>query len=278
MGEGPIWDYEKKLLYWIDINKKEIHIFNPLTSTERIIKTSQMIGAIVPRKTGGVVLALENGFYFLDEETEKLTFIADPESDIPENRFNDGKCDPAGRFWAGTMSKSEKKGAGSLYCLNTDLSVSNKLEGVSISNGIVWSLDKRKMYYIDSLAKEVWGFDYEAETGNISNKRIAVTIPEGEGFPDGMAIDSEDMIWVALWNGWKVSRWNPETGKKLGEIKLPVAQVTACAFGGADLDELFITTASKGLSEEELEKQPQAGGLFCVKLDVKGLPAFKFEG
>ena len=278
LGEGPIWDYEKKLLYWIDIIKKEIYIFNPHTGTERIIKTGQMIGTIVPRKAGGMVLALENGFYFLDEETEQLTFIADPESDIPGNRFNDGKCDPAGRFWAGTMSKGEGKGTGSLYCLNNDLSVSKKLDGVSISNGIVWSLDNRFMYYIDTPANEVWGFDYEAETGNISNKRIVVTIPEGEGFPDGMAIDSEGMIWVTLWNGWKVSRWNPETGEKLGEIKVPAAQVTACAFGGEGLDELYITTASIGLSGEELGKQPDAGGLFSVKIDVKGLPAYKFEG
>jgi sugar lactone lactonase YvrE len=236
LGEGPIWDYDKKVFYWIDIMNKELHTYDPRIGNGSVIKTGQMIGTVVSRKSGGLVLAMENGFYLLDEDTKEVTFIADPEKDIPENRFNDGKCDPAGRFWAGTMGTNGEKGAGGLYCLDTDLSVTKKLDEVSISNGIVWNIGNTKMYYIDSPTKKVWGFDYDLDTGNISNRSAVVDIPEGEGIPDGMSIDSEGMIWVAQWGGWKVSRWNPETGEKLDEVKVPVAQVTACAFVGENLD------------------------------------------
>jgi sugar lactone lactonase YvrE len=278
LGEGPIWDDEKRLLYWLDINNKEVHIYNPEASTDRVIRMEQMIGTIVPGKFGRLVLATENGFYFLDDETEELSFITDPENDIPGNRFNEGKCDPAGRFWAGTMGLNAENGVGNLYCLDTDLSVTRKLKGVSISNGIAWSLDNNKMYYIDTPTGEVWEFNYEIKTGDISNKKVVVTIPEEEGMPDGMTIDSEGMIWVAQWGGWKVSRWNPKTGERLSEVKLPAAQVTACAFGGKNLDELYITTARTGLKEKDIDKQPYAGGLFRVKTDVKGIRGNKFKG
>lgn len=278
LGEGAIWDSEKRLLYWIDIIGMEVHIFDPCTGIDRAIKTGQMIGTVVPRKSGGLVLAMENGLYFLDETTGQVSFIADPESNIPGNRFNDGKCDPAGRFWAGTMCMNGGKQAGSLYCLEADLSVVRKLEGVSISNGIVWSPDMKGMYYIDTPTKEVWGFDYDAATGCISNKRTVVVFPGGEGFPDGMTIDTEGMIWVAHWDGWRVSRWNPETGEKLDEVRLPAANITSCAFGGDDLNELYITTARIDLKDEQLAEQPNAGGLFCVKTEVKGMPAYKFGG
>jgi sugar lactone lactonase YvrE len=243
-----------------------------------VIKTDHMIGTVVPRKSGGMALAMEKGFYFLNDDNGETTLITNPESNIPENRFNDGKCDPAGRFWAGTMSMNGERATGSLYCLNTDLSVTKKLEGVSISNGIVWSPEKDEMYYIDTPTREIWAFDYDMSTAVISNKRVIATIPEDEGFPDGMTIDSEGMIWVAHWEGWKVSRWNPGTGTKLGEVELPAARVTSCAFGGEKLDDLYITTARTGLKEEEINNQPHAGGLFYVKTGVKGLPAYQFGG
>lgn len=276
LGEGPIWDHEKKFLYWIDIINKEIRIFDPNSGSERIIKTEQSPGTVVKGTNERLVLAFENGFYFLDLETEKVSFIADPESDIPDNRFNDGKCDPAGRFWAGTVG--EEAGKAGLYCLDTDLSVTKKIENVTISNGIVWNVDTKKMYYIDTPTNEVWGFDYDLKTGNISKKEVVVNIPKDEGHPDGMTIDSEGMLWVAHWSGWRVSKWDPTAGKKLDEIKVPVSQVTACAFGGYALDELYITTARIGLSDKDLKEQPDAGGLFCVKTDVKGIPAYKFKG
>lgn len=279
LGEGPVWDSDRNQLYWVDITGKEVHIYNPKDKTDRAINVGQYVGAIVPREKGGLVTALQNGLYFLDEETSRLSFITAPESHLPDNRFNDGKCDPAGRFWVGTMNQDgEVTGAGSLYRLDTDLSVQKVLEGVTISNGIVWHPDGKSMYYIDTPTREVWAFEYDIKTGEIANKRTAVSISVGDGFPDGMTIDTEGMIWVALWGGWKVTRYNPLTGERLGEIKMPVAQVTSCVFGGDNLDELYITSARIGLKNDELEKQPYAGGLFKVKVDVKGARSFKFLG
>ena len=276
LGEGPMWDYEKKLLYWVDIINKEIRILDPKTHSERIIKTAHSPGSVVVGTNQRILAAFENGFSFLDLLTEKTTFIADPESDMPGNRFNDGKCDPAGRFFAGTLSN--ETGKASLYCLDTDLSVTKKIDGVTTSNGIVWNMKTEKMYYIDTPTKEIWGYDYAIKTGEILNKEVVVHIPDGEGVPDGMTIDSEGMLWVAHWGGWKVSKWDPMTGEKLHEVKVPAEKVTACAFGGDNLNELYITTARVGLSEEDLKEQPNAGGLFCVKTEEKGVPAYTFKG
>jgi len=276
LGEGPIWDHEKRLLYWIDIINKEIRILDPKTHSERIIKTAQSPGSVVVGTNQRILAAFENGFSFLDLLTEKTTFIADPESGIPGNRFNDGKCDPAGRFFAGTLSN--ETGKASLYCLDTDQSITKKIDGVTTSNGIVWNMKTEKMYYIDTPTKEIWGYDYDIKTGDISNKEVVVHIPDGEGVPDGMTIDSEGMLWVAHWGGWKVSKWDPMTGEKLYEVKVPAEKVTACAFGGDDLNELYITTARIGLCEEDLKEQPNAGGLFCIKTEEKGVPAYTFKG
>lgn len=276
LGEGPIWDYDKKILYWIDIINKQLRIFDPKTHIERKIILNQQIGTVVVGTNERLVLALENGFYFLDLETEETSFIANPESNIPGNRFNDGKCDPAGRFWAGTLSK--EKGKANLYCLNTDLSITKKIDNVTTSNGIVWNMETKKMYYIDTPTNEVWGFDYDVESGEITNKEVVIKIPNGEGGPDGMTIDSDGMLWIAHWGGWKVSKWNPKIGRRLEEIKIPASQVTACAFGGDNFDELYITTARVGIKDEDLKEQPNAGGLFRVKTDVKGMISYKFRG
>ncbi|NEU30421.1 SMP-30/gluconolactonase/LRE family protein [bacterium LRH843] len=278
LGEGPCWDSEKHLLYWVDIIEKKVHIHNPKTKSNQSIDVAHLPGAAVVRDSGGLVLATQNGFYTLDEKTKELTLIEDPESDRPHNRFNDGKCDPAGRFWAGTMEVVEKEPTGSLYVLDTDLTVKKVLSDITISNGLAWSSDNKTMYYIDSPTKQVAAFDYDLESGQLSNKRIVVTIPEGEGIPDGMTIDAEDMLWVAQWGGYKVSKWNPQTGEKIGEVSVPAKQVTSCVFAGEQLDELYITSARRGLDEEELETYPQSGGVFRVKTDVKGGKTFSFKG
>ncbi len=278
VGEGASWDEDNDLLYWIDIDGKKVHIYNPATKKDREIDVGQYIGAIVPRKSGGAVVALHNGFYFLDLESEKLTFICDPENDKPNNRFNDGKCDVRGRFLAGTMPLDEKDPTGSLYCLEVDHSVRKLISDVTISNGIAWSPDNKIMYYIDTRTKRVDAFDYDVESGNISKRRTVVKIPENAGGPDGMTSDSEGMIWVAHWGGWQVSRWDPYTGKQIDAIHVPVERVSSCVFGGVNLDELYITTARRGLSKDELKKQPDAGGLFRIKVGIKGMPTYKYAG
>jgi sugar lactone lactonase YvrE len=278
LGEGPSWDEEKQLLYWVDIPSQIVHIYNPASNTHKTINTGQYVSTIVPRNSGGLILAMHHGFYALDTDTELLTHLTDPESDKPSNRFNDGKCDPDGRLWAGTMAIDESLHKGALYCLEKDLSVKKVLDGVSISNGTAWDKENKTMYYIDTPTKQVVAFDFDINIGSISNKRVIINIPEGEGFPDGMNIDQEGMLWIAHWEGAQISRWNPEIGEKIDSISVPATRVTSCVFGGEYLDELYITTARVGMSEEEIQKYPHAGGIFKVKPGVKGVKTYGFDG
>jgi len=277
LGEGPIWDPDSQTLYWVNILANELHIFDPASGKDRHIDCGQMVGTVVGRKSGGLMVAMTNGFASVNLETEEIRHIVDPENN-PEARFNDGKCDPAGRFWAGSLPLSENVPEGSLYSLETDLSVKKRLSQITIANGIVWTSDHKTMYYIDTPTMKVDAYDYDIETGDLSNHRVAVTVPEEFGWPDGMAIDVEDKIWVGHWGGWQITRFDPLTGETLQVIKLPVAQVTACAFGGPDLNRLYITTAKTGLDAAALEKQPHAGNLFVIDVDVSGVPSDKFSG
>ena len=278
VGEGPLWDEERQVLYWVDILSSLLYIYDPATGENRALDVGRHVGTVVTRASGGLMLAVREGFASFDLETQELTLIANPEAHITGNRFNDGKCDPAGRFWAGTMAYENPTNQGSLYRLDTDLSVHKIFGDVAISNGIIWSLDHTTMYYIDTLRKNVRAFDYDNDTGDISNERVIINVPEEIGMPDGMAIDSEGMLWVAHYGGSCVSRWNPSTAQLLLKIDLPVTQVTACAFGGPNLDTLFITSAAQELDAAELERQPLAGGLFAIKTPYQGVPSFRFGG
>lgn len=277
LGEGPVWDTENASLCWVEIVNGKIHEWSPKQGEIRELALGRMIGAIALCRDGGFVAALQDGFALVDRRTGKSHALADPEVDIPGNRFNDGKCDPNGRFWAGTMSLSETDASGSLYSLSPNGTVTRKLDGLTISNGMAWSTDGKRFYLIDSPTRKVFGFDYDKVTGNISARTTVIELAPGEGSPDGMTIDDDGMLWVAHWGGWQVSRWNPWTGKKLLQVKLPVSNVTSCTFGGSSLDELYITTARKGLSVSELGQQPNAGRLFKVRLPgITGSPAVRF--
>jgi sugar lactone lactonase YvrE len=278
LGEGAIWDATRRVLYWVDILGYQVHVYDPISGQDRAIDVGQYVGTVVPRQSGGLMLALHHGFASLDLETEQVEMIVDPEQDLPGNRFNDGKCDPAGRFWAGTLALDSTPEVASLYRLDADMSVQKMLEEVSCSNGIVWTLDNRTMYYIDTFLRRVDAFDYTLETGAIRGRRTAFEVPSEMGYPDGSTLDSEGMLWVALWQGSAVSRWNPVTGELLQVVNVPTPNVTSCAFGGANLEQLYITTARNGLSEEALAEYPLAGGLFCADVGVIGLPAFGFAG
>jgi sugar lactone lactonase YvrE len=277
VGEGPIWDETKGILYWVDILSGMLYEYDPATGANRSYTIGQHVGTVVPRAAGGVMLAVYDGFAAFDPATEQLTLLADPEADLPDNRFNDGKCDPAGRFWAGTMAYSNQTTEGSLYRLDPDLSVHKMLGDIGIANGIVWSLDNATMYYIDSVANTVRAFDYALATGDISNERVIIRT-DGMGLPDGMAIDAEGMLWVAHFGGSCVRRWNPHTGQVIDVIEMPASQITACAFGGPDLATLYITSAANGLDEAALQREPHAGGLFMANPSVKGVPTFSFAG
>lgn len=278
LGEGPCWDARRQSLYWVDIEEGKLHIYDPAKREDRAFSLGQPIGAVVTRKSGGALLALQQGFYAFDPDTESLEHLHNPETHLPENRFNDGKCDPAGRFWAGTMAMCEAPDCGSLYCLDTDLTVHKKVEAVSISNGLAWSPDERVMYYVDSPTRVVCAFDYDKATGDIANRREVIQISDGMGFPDGMSIDEEGMLWIALWDGAMVGRWNPADGALLCEIPLPVSRPTSCVFGGRNLDELYITSARSRLDENALAAQPLAGGVFKCRPGIRGGPAWEFAG
>jgi sugar lactone lactonase YvrE len=278
LGEGALWHAQSQVLYWVDIMGNRVHVYDPATRKDRVIDVGQPVGTIVPRKSGGVMLALQHGFASLDLKSEKLEIVSDPESHLPGNRFNDGKCDPAGRFWAGTMSRSDTPAAGSLYRLDADLQV-YKMEGnITCSNGIAWSLDRRTMYYIDTMTMTVVAYDYNDASGAIANKRVVITCTSEHGLPDGMSIDAEGMLWIAHWDGSSVRRWDPKTGKLLRSIAIPAARATSCAFGGKNLDQLYITSARIGLDADALARQPHAGALFLANPGVRGVEAFEFAG
>jgi sugar lactone lactonase YvrE len=279
LGEGPVWDTKQKRIFWIDILKGEIQYFYPDSNEHRMCKLGQMLGAIAFKRSGGMIAALKGGFATIDLNNGTMQLISEVETDLPDNRFNDGKCDPAGRFWAGTMSISNTPNAGSLYVLEKDLTVNTKIIGVTCSNGMAWSPDHNTLYYIDTPTRNVVAYNYDVLNGNITNMRVVINIPKGKGYPDGMTIDNEGMLWVALWSGWNVIRYNPYTGKQLHQITLPVSQVTSCVFGGDTMEDLYITSAKVGLSEHELKAQQLAGSLFVIKNSgFKGMNSFEFNG
>ena len=278
LGEGPIWDMERQVLWWTDILRGVVHCYNPADDSNRTWEIGQMVGTLVTAKSGGLVLAAQNGFLHFDPETGATEMILDPEPDKPENRFNDGKCDPAGRLWAGTMPITEDSATGAMYCLHPDGQVEKHGGAYSIPNGIVWSADAKTMWHIDSPTRRVDAWDFDNATGTISNRRTAIEIQDEGAFPDGMAMDVEGKIWVALWGGWCVARFDPDTGEELARVELPVSQVSACAFGGLNLDELYITSARKNLDCKELENQPLAGGLFKARVAIRGVEPVAFAG
>lgn len=267
-GEGPLW-HHNRLLY-VDIETHKIIAFTPGTGEEKIWDVGQRVGTVVPRANGGLLWAGDHGFFFLDETTGVSTAIADPEPNLPDNRFNDGKCDPAGRLWAGTICLKKRADA-ALYCLKTDFRVEKKFAPVTNSNGIIWSRDTRTMYYIDTPSKKVRAFDFDNAAGVISNERVLWDTSADPSSPDGMTIDSEDRLWIAFCHGAKVVCFDPATKKVEAQIDLPCVETTACAFGGPDLGDLYITTGLKPGLEE-----PLAGRLFVCRPGVKGVPAFAF--
>ena len=278
LGEGPVWDFRRKTICWVDILNGLIHEYNPANHLHKNISVHQMIGAIAICKNGHFIGAMKNGFGFIDRNSGEISMISNPEPDLPGNRFNDGKCCPVGRFWAGTMSHTDEPEKGSFYLLDKNLSVTKKIQRVSISNGMAWSLDHSRFYYIDTPTFTVAAYDFDSVNAKIANKRIAFHIPKNEGSPDGMTIDREGMLWIAHWDGWQVTRWNPLSGKKLLSIHFPVARVTSCCFGGENFQDLYITSAKTGLTSDQLHDQPLAGSLFIIRnIGYNGLPLFEFD-
>ena len=277
LGEGALWHPTENKLYWVNIEGRMLHIYNPVTKENQSLLVKERVGTVVPVESGGALVALQNGIHFINTQTGALQFIANPLTGT-NIRFNDGKCDPSGRFWVGSMHLQFTEGVASLYRMNTDKTVHKMLDDVTVSNGIAWTKDKKTMYYVDSYLRRIDAFDYDDADGAITNRRIVVTIPEGGGSPDGIALDEEGNIWAALWGANAVGRFDPRTGKLLQKIEVPAPNVSSCAFGGKNLDTLYITTARGELSKAQLEAYPLSGGLFSAKPGVKGMPAEFFRG
>ncbi len=275
LGEGPAWDARRGLLYWVDIHAGHVHLFDPAGGTDRLLELGEPVGCAVPTRAGGLLTALRSGFWTLSLPPVTRTLLAAPEN-RPGNRFNDGKCDPAGRFLAGSMDNAEQEASGSLYSLAPDGTLKILLTGLRISNGLTWSPDYRTFYFIDTPTRLVTAYDYDLETGGIANPRPVVRVPDELGWPDGMTSDQEGMLWVALWGGAKVTRWNPATGQMAAAYSLPALNVTSCVFGGPELSDLYITSACKGMTPEQLAEYPLSGGLFRMATGTRGLPTFEF--
>ncbi len=275
LGEGPIWDARSGRLVWIDILGRRIHRTHPASGLTESIETPSQVGSVAVRAGGGFVAALADGFWVADPGGAWRQ-LATVEADRPDLRFNDGKCDPSGRFWAGSMAHDARPGAGALYRLEPDGTVSRALAGVTISNGLAWSPDGRTMYYIDTPTQRVDALSFDLVTGAVSGRRSIVRIPADMGSPDGMTVDAEGGLWIALWGGSAVHRY--VDGRLAQVVRLPVSQPTSCAFGGPDLDELYITSAWEGLSVTARGTQPLAGAIFRARPGVRGLPAAEFLG
>jgi sugar lactone lactonase YvrE len=278
LGEGPVWDPEEQVLYWVNIKDHEIHRFDPGTGKDTFWETPADVGSIGLREGGGMVVALKTGFFFFDPRTEKFTAVAEPEAELPHNRFNDGKTDRQGRFWAGSLyDPDESKATGALWRLDTDLVTTKMIDGIFASNGLAFSPDIKVMYYADSRQRKVWAWDFAATDGAIRNRRVFIELKGGEGGPDGATVDDDGCYWLTQPPASLLVRYDPK-GRADRVIELPVSQPTCCTFGGADRGTLFITSAKYKLPKERLAKEPLAGNLFAIRPGVKGPADQKFKG
>jgi len=275
LGEGPLWNVKEQAIYWVDIIGKKIQRYFPESQKYEVFDVPLQVGLMAFRDQGGLVCGTENGFYFWEVGEKGMRFIANPEKGKEGARFNDGKVDRKGRLWAGTMTPEGATSA--LYRFDPDRKVSKMVDKVTISNGIGWSPDNTTMYFVDSIRYVINAYDYDLETGEISNQRPFVQLTSDLGIPDGLTVDSEGHVWCAIYNGWKVMRYAP-TGEVSGEVTMPVSKPSSVMFGGKDLDELYITSIADGLTPKEKQKEPLAGDLFMVKTDVKGLPEPDYAG
>ncbi len=271
LGESPLWHAERKCCYWVDIERGILYEYNWLLQTTRSWKFNERLSLVREGKDNQLILALDTAIVKFDLESEQISPLVDIELPASGNRCNDGACDSLGRLWIGTMHLEQKKNSGALYVVDKNLKVHKRLPNISISNGIVWSLDKKRLYFIDSPTQVVQSFIFDEKSGEIIFEKNVILVPLEMGTPDGMTIDEEGMLWIAHWGGFGVYRWNPHNGKLLGKIELPVPQVTSCAFAGEKLDHLIITSARENLKTEELKKYPESGNVFIVQTAMKGI-------
>ncbi len=277
LGEGPLWDPREQVLWWVDIKNRLVHRTDPAAGVTAQWSAPEDLGCLAVRARGGLVVTMTSGFYFFDPVGGGFEPIVDPEADQPENRFNDGKPDRQGRFWAGTMHDPHIRASGALYRLDPDLHCHRMVDGIHVSNALAWSPDSRTMYYADSLAYCVWAWDFDAASGGIANRRVFIDTRPTGGVPDGATVDADGCYWLTLPRTGNIVRYDP-AGQPMQTITLPTDLPTCVMFGGRDLDILYCTSATLGRGEAELAGQTGAGGLFAIEAGVKGLPEAHFRG
>ncbi len=277
VGEGPVWIGAERVLLWLDIKGQRVFRLDPSTGAARSWGLSDRVGAIIPRAQGGYVLLAKRGVYTGEFPFDALERVCHPDGDLPDNRFNDAKCDPSGRLWAGSMDDNEQQASGRLYRFDSLASPVRVRSGVNLSNGLGWSPDGRTMYFVETLRHAIWAHDYDLASGEAGAARVFAEVPLSEGYPDGMCVDADGCVWLAHWGGARLTRFTP-AGKVDRVVRLPVPQVASCAFGGPALDTLYVTTAAVGLDGKALAAAPLSGSVFAFRPGVKGVPVAAFRG
>jgi len=285
LGEGVLWSQKQETLYWLDVPMPS-KLFKLNFTNEELLTYDmpEMIAAMSVRKNGDMLIASHHGINNFSFETKVLKKIIDLEPNLPKNRCNDGASDSKGRFWIGTMQNNISaeatninisENSGNLYCVEQDLSFSKHESNIGVSNTLAWSPDNKKFYFTDTLTGIISSYDFNLENGSISNKKEFAK--HERGYPDGSTVDSEGCLWSCRWGGSCVIRFDPN-GREIDTIELPVENITSCTFGGNKLQTLYITSARWGMTKEQIEKNPQAGGVFAIDLDIKGMPDNLFNG
>jgi sugar lactone lactonase YvrE len=275
LGEGPMWHSVRKSCFWVDIENQEFFEFNWLDQKITCRQLNHKPSLIIQDNDNQLLLGLKGGIAKYNLDTDRLNWLIDIEKEYTDHRCNDGACDSKGRLWIGTMQTDFKEGAGSFYCVDEKLILTRKIKNVTISNGIAWSPDNTRLYFIDSPTQSVQAFRFDENSGDIDFEKVVIDIPKRLGTPDGMSMDEEGMLWIAHWGGFAVFRWNPADGKLIGSIKLPVPNVSSCAFVGGDRDYLLITTARQKLTDHELVLYPESGNVFIAEPGVRGIIPYK---
>ena len=275
VGEGPIWDSATQELIFIDVTQGLIHRFNPKYSSLSTIEIGTHIGAVGLMDQFFYIGAIRDGFATINRQSGEISYLSKVLDDL-DTRFNDGKCDPFGNFVAGTMRYEPEMGTAALYSLVPNGNVKRLLEGIGLSNGLCWDSSGTTLFYIDTLTRQIAKFDYDPTLGIIGNRKVLYEFSPSSGSPDGMTIDLEGNLWVALWGGSRIVQIN-SNGQLTCEIPLPVSQPTSVGFGGKDMNQLFITSACYHLNEVNLKKEPHAGSVFVVEVGIPGREEFRFS-
>jgi sugar lactone lactonase YvrE len=270
LGESPVWHAERRSCFWVDVEAKIIFEYNWDKKSVLKHQLDRRISVIIPAENNKLVLGLQGGVAKFDLLTKQLSWLPSPEVNWNNFRCNDGGADVRGRLWISTMELNHQKNSGAIYCLTNTGLITKEISNISIPNGIVFSADHKRMYYTDSTMAEIYAYLYNADMAVIQFEKVAVKIPAELGLPDGMVIDEEGMLWVALWGGYGVGRFDLQTGQMTDFIDIPAPHVTACCFAGSELDHMVITTARSGMLEEELKTYPESGNVFIVKTNVRG--------